>query len=306
MTLIFYYQTRIIPGVSLMKAAQQNQQQQHQSSIQQRQSYDQQNRQRQDEKQTIFQQNTRKKEKEMQLQEYNQIQISKNQQQPMREQQLEKSDNGRHAIKKQRVEKDSNDEIDEHSSQGSQWLENNKNPSKSMRSTTRQSTLKDQGRPQLKLFLNNEKAKTYGSTQPKNGTSRTRAEAFPSKRYDSDEYDTMIDPEPKVRKKSKQSARKEGPGEVIDLACEMSSDSEAERDESEKVKSAKAILSLTQTITGEAEHLKLCLDSLKGNRCCIQYGAAVLRILHIDITLKYNISENVIRLYGKPSGGNKC
>jgi hypothetical protein len=259
-----YCQTKIIPGVSLQKPIQQNQNQQHQISSQQK-AYEQQNRQRIDEERIKFELNSNKKLKEKQLAEYNLALESKSYQKPIRGQQLERTDNQRSgAIKKQRVEKGSDDGIDEPSSQESRWLENNKHPNKNIRNTSRQTTLKDQGRPLQKSAQTNERAKTYG-TQPKNGASRTRTEAVPNRKYDSDEYDTRTDPDLKVRKKPKQAARKDGPGEVIDLAGEISSDSEAEREEIDKVKSAKAILSLTQTITGEAEHLKVNLDSLKGN-----------------------------------------
>jgi hypothetical protein len=184
----------------------------------------------------------------------------------VREQQLEKTDNARSgAIKKQRLEKGSDDGMDEPSSQEPQWLENNKYSSKTIRNAKRQTTLKDQGMSLQKSTQSNERAKTYGTTQPKIVASRTRTEAVPNRKYDADDYDTKTDPDQKVRKKPKQAARKDGPGEIIDLAGEISSDSEAEREEIDKVKSAKAILSLTQTITGEAEHLKVNLDSLKGN-----------------------------------------
>lgn len=159
----------------------------------------------------------------------------------------------------------SDDGIDDPLSQDTPWLENNRNPNKITKGATKQSIVKDQGRQQQKSSQSNERAKTSGTTQVKNVASRTRTEAVPNRRYDSEDYDTNIDHDTKARKKPKQTARKDGPGEIIDLAGELSSDSEAERNENSKVKSAKAILSLTQTITGEAEHLNLSLDTLKGN-----------------------------------------
>ena len=53
------------------------------------------------------------------------------------------------------------------------------------------------------------------------------------------------------------SLRKDIPGEVIDLACDASSDSEAEREEVEKVRTAKGILFLNHLISQEAELLKV-------------------------------------------------
>ena len=53
------------------------------------------------------------------------------------------------------------------------------------------------------------------------------------------------------------SLRKEIPGEIIDLACDASSDSEAEREEVEKVRTAKGILFLNHLISQEAELLKV-------------------------------------------------
>lgn len=53
------------------------------------------------------------------------------------------------------------------------------------------------------------------------------------------------------------SSRKDIPGEIIDLACDASSDSEAEREEVEKVRTAKGILFLNHLISQEAELLKV-------------------------------------------------
>jgi hypothetical protein len=238
---------------------------QQQGCSSQQKAVERQNRQRLDEERMKSELNERVRREDNLLAGYKITLESKSYQKPMMEQKLERTDNQRSgAIKKQRVEKGSDDGIDEPSSQESRWLENYKHPNKNIRNTSRQITLKDQGRPLQKSAQTNERAKTYG-TQPKNGASRTRTEAVPNRKYDSDEYDTRTDPDLKVRRKPKQAARKDGPGEVIDLAGEISSDSEAEREEIDKVKSAKAILSLTQTITGEAAHLKVNLDSLKGN-----------------------------------------
>jgi hypothetical protein len=60
-----------------------------------------------------------------------------------------------------------------------------------------------------------------------------------------------------AKKQRPSGVRKEVPGEIIDLACDASSDSEAERDEVEKVRTAKGILFLNHLISLEAELLKV-------------------------------------------------
>lgn len=60
-----------------------------------------------------------------------------------------------------------------------------------------------------------------------------------------------------AKKQRPSGARKEVPGEIIDLACDASSDSEAEREEVEKVRTAKGILFLNHLISQEAELLKV-------------------------------------------------
>jgi hypothetical protein len=60
-----------------------------------------------------------------------------------------------------------------------------------------------------------------------------------------------------AKKQRPSGARKEVPGEIIDLACDASSDSETEREEVEKVRTAKGILFLNHLISQEAELLKV-------------------------------------------------
>lgn len=199
----------------------------------------------------------------------------------MKQQQEATSDNPRSgAIRKLRADVEDDDEIEEPDSQSSGWLENNRNPDKNSKVQSRQCAREESNRLQVRTHQSTDRVtaptkvvkngisdqKTYGNGHASRIGARTRTEAVPTRKYDSEAYETKNDTDQRVRKKSKHTGnRNDGPAVVIDLAGEVSSDSEAERTEGEKVKSAKAILCLNQTITGEAEQLKIPFDSLTGN-----------------------------------------
>jgi hypothetical protein len=242
----------------LQKPVQLNQNQQHQISSQQK-AFEQQKRQRVEGEQARFQLNFLQKQREKQLAEYTLALENKKSQKPVREQQLEKTDNARSgAIKKQRLEKGSDDGIDEPRSQEPQWLENNKYSSKAIRNAKRQTTLKDQGMSLQKSTQSNERAKTYGTTQPKNVTSRTRTEAVPNRKYNSEP--AVIRPQKMSSQRyarSTSSSRKNGPGEIIDLTRDISPDSKVEREEGGMVESAHSGASPTQVTEVQAEQVNI-------------------------------------------------
>jgi hypothetical protein len=91
-----------------------------------------------------------------------------------------------------------------------------------------------------------------------------------------------------AKKQRPSGVRKEVPGEIIDLACDASSDSEAEREEVEKVRTAKGILFLNHLISQEAELLEVSPIFSPGILCSISISEREVILYKISLLCRFN------------------
>jgi hypothetical protein len=94
-----------------------------------------------------------------------------------------------------------------------------------------------------------------------------------------------------AKKQRPSGVRKEVPGEIIDLACDASSDSEAEREEVEKVRTAKGILFLNHLISQEAELLKVSPIFSPGILCSFSERESLLYMISLYCVALIEISH---------------